>query len=106
MRPLRLHRLSATAEATAQEIQRAAAIVATAAAAAASSLVSALVLAEDRLGDDATAARWALENQTSDAAAQVARTTEAHAQGVALVAREAAAAMTALLAVGDVLRKE
>jgi hypothetical protein len=49
-------------------------------------------MAEHRIENDVAAARWALEHRTSDTAAQVARTTEAHAKGLALVAREAAAA--------------
>jgi hypothetical protein len=92
---------SVTAKATAEETRRAAAIVATAASAAASSLVYASGVTEHRLGNDATAAKWALDHQASDTAGQVARTTDAHAKEVALVAKEAAAAVTGLLAGRD-----
>jgi hypothetical protein len=86
-------RLTAMAEATAQDTRTAAAVVAAAAVAAASALVLARGTAEREFDDDVTKARSALGHQTTMAAARVARTTDSHARGVALVAREAAAAV-------------
>ncbi len=87
------------AETNAQATRQTAAILANAVSAAATTVFLASDVAEHRIQNDVSAAMWAVEHQAHMTAGQIARTTTAHAAGVALVAREAAAAASCRLEV-------
>ncbi len=87
--------VQAAADETARDTLRAAAAVANAVAAAASHVAQMVAMAEDSIADDVSVAAQAVEHQAQATAVQVAFETDARAAGVAMAAREAAAALLA-----------